>query len=58
MRFCVFELNTHSILRRHRAYGRTGAYYGGLEAIVLVVRSIISIVNYDYVFDFMFYQTE
>lgn len=54
--FCVFELNTHNLLRRHRAYGRSGALYGGLEAIALVVRSIISVLNYDYVFDFMFYQ--
>ncbi|KAL4228048.1 tryptamine:oxygen oxidoreductase (deaminating) [Mactra antiquata] len=53
--FCVFELNTHSLLRRHRAYGRSGALYGGLEASALVIRSIISVVNYDYVFDFMFY---
>ena len=54
--FCVFELNTHSPLRRHRAYSRSGAIYGGLEASALVVRAIISVVNYDYVFDFMFYQ--
>jgi diamine oxidase len=54
--FCVFELNTHSLMRRHRAYGRSGALYGGLEAIALVIRSIISILNYDYVFDFMLYQ--
>ena len=55
--FCVFELNTHTPVRRHRAYGRSGAFYGGLEASALVVRAIISIVNYDYIFDFMFYQT-
>lgn len=54
--FCVFELNTHSLLRRHRAYGRSGALYGGLEAMALIIRSIISVLNYDYVFDFMFYQ--
>ena len=55
--FCVFEFNTHTPVRRHRAYGRSGAFYGGLEASCLVIRAIISVVNYDYVFDFMFYQT-
>ena len=55
--FCVFELNTHTPLRRHRAYGRSGALYGGLEGVVLVVRSIISVLNYDYIFDFKFYPT-
>lgn len=54
--FCVFELNTHSPLRRHRAYSRSGAVYGGIEAMALVVRGILSVVNYDYVFDVMLYQ--
>ena len=55
--FCVFELNTHTPVRRHRAYGRAGAFYGGMEGSALVIRAIISVVNYDYIFDFMFYQT-
>lgn len=54
--FCVFELNTHTPIRRHRAYSRSGAIYGGLEGLALVVRAIISVVNYDYIFDFIFYQ--
>ena len=55
--FCVFEHNTHTPVRRHRAYGRSGAFYGGLEASCLTVRAIISVLNYDYIFDFKFYQT-
>ena len=54
---CVFEMNTHTPLRRHRAYGRSGAFYGGLETSVIVVRSVLSILNYDYIFDVMFYPT-
>lgn len=53
---CVFEHNTNTPLRRHRAYGRSGAFYGGLVSTVLVVRTILSVINYDYVYDFYFYQ--
>ena len=52
---CIFEDNTQTPLRRHRAYSRTGAFYGGLVDVVLVVRFIISIINYDYIFDFKFH---
>ncbi|KAK3595158.1 hypothetical protein CHS0354_028595 [Potamilus streckersoni] len=52
---CFFEHNSNIPLRRHRAYGRSGAFYGGLVATALIVRTIISVVNYDYVIDFMFY---
>ena len=54
--FCVFEHNANYPLRRHRAYGRSGAFYGGMVNSVLVVRTIMSVINYDYVFDYMFYQ--
>lgn len=52
---CVFEHNNEIPLRRHRAYGRSGAFYGGLVTTTLIVRSIISVINYDYSFDIMFY---
>ncbi|KAJ8303963.1 hypothetical protein KUTeg_017546 [Tegillarca granosa] len=54
---CVFELNTYLPVRRHRAYGRIGAFYGGLTTTVMVVRTITSVINYDYVVDYIFYQT-
>jgi len=53
---CVFEHTTDTPLRRHRAYGRTGAFYAGLVNTVMVVRTIISVINYDYIYDFFFYQ--
>ncbi|XP_021362716.1 putative amine oxidase [copper-containing] [Mizuhopecten yessoensis] len=54
---CVFEHTTNTPVRRHRAYGRIGAFYAGLVSSVLVVRTILSVINYDYVYDFYFYQT-
>ncbi|XP_056403622.1 membrane primary amine oxidase-like [Hyla sarda] len=52
---CIFELNTGIPLRRH--FSSLGSsYYGGLASTVLVIRTIATIGNYDYVFDFMFYQ--
>ena len=53
---CIYEHNTHVPLRRHRSYGMAGASYSGLEATALVVRGIVSFINYDYAFDHMFYQ--
>ena len=53
---CVFEHSDNSPLRRHRAYGRSGAFYGGIVTTYLVVRTIISVINYDYIIDYMFYQ--
>ena len=52
---CVFEHNTNSPLRRHRAYGYSGAFYGGLVGSVLVVRTVVSIINYDYIYDTILY---
>lgn len=49
--FCVFEQSTGMILRRHYS-----SVYSGLEDITLVVRTILSIHNYDHVFDFIFHQ--
>ncbi|CAJ0940058.1 unnamed protein product [Ranitomeya imitator] len=52
---CIFELNSGIPLRRH--FSSLGSsYYGGLANTVLIIRTIASIGNYDYVFDFMFYQ--
>ncbi|MEE6523952.1 hypothetical protein FKM82_023101, partial [Ascaphus truei] len=52
---CIFELNTGLPLRRH--FSSLGSlYYGGLANTVLVIRSISTLGNYDYVFDFIFYQ--
>ncbi|KAK3097716.1 hypothetical protein FSP39_012427 [Pinctada imbricata] len=53
---CVFEQNDNIPLRRHRAYGRIGAFYGGVGTHSLVVRSILSVINYDYIIDYIFYQ--
>ncbi|XP_069807896.1 amine oxidase [copper-containing] 3-like [Dendropsophus ebraccatus] len=52
---CIFELNTGIPLRRH--FSSLGSsYYGGLASTVLTIRTIATLGNYDYVFDFMFYQ--
>ncbi|CAL1533785.1 unnamed protein product [Lymnaea stagnalis] len=52
---CIFEHSPETPLRRHRAYGMSGAFYSGLIDYVLVVRMYICIINYDYVFDFVFH---
>ncbi|KAF4787460.1 hypothetical protein TURU_169904 [Turdus rufiventris] len=52
---CIFEQNLGSPLRRH--YSNLQAlYYGGLVNSALVIRSIATVGNYDYVWDFIFYQ--
>ena len=55
---CVFELNTGMPLRRHYDNNFVGGYrfYGGMADQVLVLRTISTVYNYDYVFDFIFYQ--
>ncbi|KAH9520283.1 hypothetical protein Btru_060424 [Bulinus truncatus] len=52
---CIFEHNPSTLLRRHRAYGMSGAFYSGLVDHVLVVRMYICIINYDYLLDFIFH---
>ncbi|KAL5021360.1 hypothetical protein ScPMuIL_000515 [Solemya velum] len=54
---CIFENNPGIPLRRHYANNLRGGYtsYGGLVDYHLVVRTIASIRNYDYVFDYMFH---
>ena len=49
---CVFELNTGIPLRRH--YEKN--FYGGMANQVLILRTIATVYNYDYVFDFIFNQ--
>ncbi|KAL5004112.1 hypothetical protein ScPMuIL_017568 [Solemya velum] len=55
--FCIFEFNTGIPLRRHHAYTAfSGHYYEGVADVVLTVRTIVTIANYDYLFDFTFHQ--
>ncbi|OCT62742.1 membrane primary amine oxidase [Xenopus laevis] len=52
---CIFEQNTGIPVRRHYS-NIHHMYYGGLTSTVLVIRTISTIINYDYVWDFVFYQ--
>ncbi|XP_038019139.1 membrane primary amine oxidase isoform X6 [Motacilla alba alba] len=52
---CIFEQNLGSPLRRHYS-NLQSLYYGGLVNSALVLRSIATVGNYDYVWDFIFYQ--
>ncbi|XP_060597494.1 putative amine oxidase [copper-containing] [Ruditapes philippinarum] len=55
--FCLFELNTGEPLRRHHSYYESeGKFYEGIENVFLVLRTIITVANYDYILDFRFYQ--
>lgn len=55
--FCVFEHNTATPLRRHLSgVGGKGKFFEGMLDTVLIVRTISTVVNYDYVFDFVFHQ--
>ncbi|XP_046373216.2 putative amine oxidase [copper-containing] [Haliotis rufescens] len=56
--FCLFELNSGVPLRRHLSYSKfQGAFYSGMTDNVLILRSILTIDNYDYVTDFIFHQS-
>ncbi|XP_029877176.1 membrane primary amine oxidase-like isoform X3 [Aquila chrysaetos chrysaetos] len=52
---CIFEQNLGSPLRRHYS-NLQSLYYGGLVNSALVVRSIATVGNHNYVWDFIFYQ--
>ncbi|XP_056403817.1 membrane primary amine oxidase-like [Hyla sarda] len=52
---CIFEQNLGVPLRRHYS-NMHGMYYGGLPSTVLIVRAVSTLINYDYVWDFIFYQ--
>ncbi|XP_042312271.1 membrane primary amine oxidase-like isoform X2 [Sceloporus undulatus] len=52
---CIFEQNTEVPVRRH--YDRAQVpFYGGLVDAALVFRSITTVSNYDYMWDFIFHQ--
>lgn len=55
---CVFELNDGIPLRRHYDNNFVNGYkfYGGMANQVLILRTIATVYNYDYVLDFIFYQ--
>ncbi|XP_060067246.1 putative amine oxidase [copper-containing] [Ylistrum balloti] len=55
--FCIFELNTGDPHRRHFNYEPLSqTSYEGMESIILVFRTILTVMNYDYVIDFRFFQ--
>uniref|UniRef100_A0A8D1X8Z4 Amine oxidase n=1 Tax=Sus scrofa TaxID=9823 RepID=A0A8D1X8Z4_PIG len=51
---CVFEQNQGLPVRRHHSDIRSH-YFGGLAKTVLVVRSVSTMLNYDYVWDMIFH---
>ncbi|KAM5158129.1 diamine oxidase [copper-containing]-like [Mantella aurantiaca] len=55
---CIFEMPMGVPLRRHFDSDYAGGYsfYAGVESHVLVVRTISTVYNYDYIWDFLFYQ--
>ncbi|KAM9843175.1 retina-specific copper amine oxidase [Aulostomus maculatus] len=53
---CIFEHNTGQPLRRHFADFYHNSY-GGMVNSALVFRTITAIGNYDYMWDFIFYQS-
>ena len=53
--FCLFEHNSESALRRHRAYSISGAFYSALTDTFLVLRTYITLINYDYIIDYSFH---
>lgn len=55
---CVFEMDSGIPLRRHFETNGTGyKFYEGLASRVLVLRTIITVRNYDNIFDFVLYQS-
>ncbi|KAM6452165.1 amine oxidase [copper-containing] 2-like isoform 1-T1 [Liasis olivaceus] len=51
---CVFEQSVETPFRRHFS-NLQSLYYGGLAGSALVMRSIVTIGNYDYIWDFIFH---
>uniref|UniRef100_A0A8D1RWH9 Amine oxidase n=1 Tax=Sus scrofa TaxID=9823 RepID=A0A8D1RWH9_PIG len=51
---CVFEQNQGLPVRRHHSDIRSH-YFGGLAKTVLVVRSVSTMLNYDYMWDMIFH---
>lgn len=56
---CIFEFDTGIPLRRHFENDFKGGYkfYGGVPSYALVVRYISTPYNYDYIFDYVFYNS-
>ncbi|XP_062988029.1 primary amine oxidase, lung isozyme-like [Elgaria multicarinata webbii] len=52
---CIFEQNAEVPVRRHYDNGQA-PFYGGLVDSSVVFRSVSSVSNYDYVWDFIFHQ--
>ena len=52
--FCVFEQNQGLPLRRHHS-DMHSHYFGGLAETVLVIRSVSTLLNYDYLWDMVFH---
>ncbi|XP_062988339.1 membrane primary amine oxidase-like isoform X1 [Elgaria multicarinata webbii] len=51
---CVFEQNVGGPFRRHYS-NLESLYYGGLPGSALVLRSVATLGNYDYIWDFVFH---
>ncbi|NXO65423.1 AOC3 oxidase, partial [Phainopepla nitens] len=51
---CIFEHDSALPLRRHFSDSQS-FYYGGLRKTTLVIRTISTLINYDYIWDFMFH---
>ena len=54
--FCVFEQNKGLPLRRHHS-DFISQYFGGVVETVLVFRSVLTLFNYDYVWDVIFHSS-
>ncbi|XP_057588058.1 amiloride-sensitive amine oxidase [copper-containing] [Hippopotamus amphibius kiboko] len=54
---CLFEMPTGVPIRRHFNSDFSGGFnfYAGLKGQVLVLRTISTVYNYDYIWDFIFY---
>ena len=54
---CLFELDLGLPLRRHFSNNFEGGFnvYGGMPGSTLVLRSISTTYNYDYIYDYLFY---
>ncbi|XP_051894681.1 membrane primary amine oxidase-like isoform X2 [Pristis pectinata] len=52
---CIFEQNRAIPLRRHYSSWYSPLSYGGLLDNVLIIRSVTTAGNYDYIFDFVFH---
>ncbi|NWX14059.1 AOC3 oxidase, partial [Aegotheles bennettii] len=53
---CIFEHDAALPLRRHFS-DSWSLYYGGLRKNTLVIRAISTLINYDYIWDFMFHSS-